>query len=294
MNAVSKSLSLVATLSSLLFTASASSSTAWWQIPSQWPLTQPLQQLNADVQQGWALLQCQHGSAVQLWLPAQTQQLSTFLQRLAAWPEHPLAGFASCLQVRWYHANEVHCELHGERQRLHCELPLLPSETSSTHLVFAEQGIASAAGDYQINLPLNASINLLAHELAHTLGLADEYPLTGAIAHNYCMGRYDHPSLNVVVTTEKQLSSVELEALWRRLPWQFAVADWRDLGQSLGDDQWLLGSAANSIGLHAIETCNIVGKYAWRPVDYLTAMHYVDVYSWPQLYLELIERNSGL
>jgi hypothetical protein len=202
-----------------------------------------------------------------------------------------MARFVPCFQVRWYQPNEVQCQHQGERQRLHCELPLSPLEPMRTRIVFAEQGIASAHGDYQINLPVDAPMNLLAHELAHWYGLADEYPLSGSIAADYCAGRYDHPSLNVVVTASDRLSSAELKELWQDLPWHFAITDWRQLGQPLESDQWQLGSAADSVGLHAIDTCRAAGKFAWRPVDFYTAMHYVDVYSWPELYLQLIERQ---
>ena len=199
--------------------------------------------------------------------------------------------FVSCFKVRFYQPQQVQCELQGERQRLHCQLQLLPVELNHAHIVFADNGIASAVGDRHMNLPLSAHMNVLAHELAHWLGLADEYPLTGQIAADFCAGRYDHPALNVVVTESQQLSGAELKALWQQLPWQFAVADWRQLAQPLGNNQWQLGSLSNSIGLHAIDTCNAVGKFAWRPVDYFTAMHYIDIYSWPDIYLELIERE---
>lgn len=290
LNAVSKFFSLVAALSSF-FIASHAQATAWWQVPSQWPLAQPLSQLDAEVRQGWQVLQCQHSATVQLWLPEHGHGVAPLLRHFAAWPQHPMARFVPCFHLRWYQPSEVQCQHRGERQRLHCELPLLPAEHKRTRIVFAEQGIASAHGDYQINLPLGAHMNLLAHELAHWYGLADEYPLLGTIATDYCDGRYDHPSLNVVVTTKEQLSSAELKTLWQSLPWQFAVADWRQLGRPLGSDRWQLGSAENSVGLHAIDTCKAAGKFAWRPVDFYTAMHYVDVYSWPELYLQLMERQ---
>lgn len=261
-----------------------------WQIPSQWPLTQPLAQLDAKARQGWQQLQCQQQDAIQVWLPAHSRHLAPLLSDFADWPEHRMARFASCFQARFYQPQQVQCELQGQRQRLHCELQLLPAELHQAHIVYAEQGIASAIGDRQMNLPVHAPMNILAHELAHWLGLADEYPLSGQIAADFCGGRYDHPSLNVVVTESQQMTGGELKALWQQLPWNFAVADWRQLGQPLGNNQWQLGSASDSVGLHAIDSCKAVGKFAWRPVDYFTAMHYVDSYSWPDLYLELIER----
>jgi len=290
LNVVSKFFSLAVALSSSMLAAPMPTA-SWWQIPSQWPLTQPLAQLDAKAQQGWQQLQCQQQHAVQVWLPVQSRRITPLLERFADWPAHPMARFADCFQGRFYQPQQVQCELHGERQRLHCKLQLLPVELNQAHIVYAEHGIANTAGDRHMNLPLSAHMNLLAHELAHWLGLADEYQLSGDIAADFCAGRYDHPSLNVVVTDSPQLTGVELKALWQQLPWNFAVVDWQQLGQSLGNDVWQLGSASNSIGLHAIESCKAVGKFAWRPVDYFTAMHYVDIYAWPDLYLELIERQ---
>lgn len=290
MNAVNKFFSLAVVLNSTALAAPTATAN-WWQLPSQWPLTQALVQLDAKAQQGWQQLQCQQHDAIQVWLPAQSRRIAPLLEDFANWSAHPMARFASCFQARFYQPQQVQCELQGERQRLHCKLPLLPVELQQAHIVYADHGIASATGDRHMNLPMRAPINVLAHELAHWFGLADEYPLSGQIAEDFCAGRYDHPSLNVVVTESQQLSSSQLKALWQQLPWNFAVADWRQLGQPLAADQWHLGSAADTVGLHAIDSCKAVGKFAWRPVDYFTAMHYVDIYAWPSLYLELIERQ---
>jgi len=289
LNVVSRFFSLAVTLSSS--SLAAASEIAWWQLPPQWPITQPLQQIDQRVLQGWRQLQCNRSDATQLWLPAQAPQLSQLIGAFAEWPEQPLAAFASCFQARLYHPNEVTCRLVGERQRLQCELPVMPQQLQQGHIVYATGGIASAVGDYQINLPITASLNLLGHELAHWLGLADEYRLSDDIAADFCAGHYDHPALNVVVTESNTLSSRQLQHLWQRLPWQFAVADWRQLGQHIDADSWRLGSHNEQIGLHAIDSCIATGKFAWRPVAYMTAMQYIDITRWPELYLQLIERQ---
>lgn len=148
------------------------------------------------------------------------------------------------------------------------------------------------AGD--IYLPAAASVDLLAHELAHIAGLADEYAMRTELATPFCEGRYRHPSLNVVVTQRQIMTSVELQQLWQRLPWRSAVADWRLLGTRVsqqGESYWRLGSsAATSVGLFAVATCTEVGKFAWRPVPQTTAMQHFDVPHWPALYLQLMQR----
>lgn len=289
MNVVSIFFSLAVALShSGLATASE---IGWWHVPQQWPVTQPLQQVDQRLLQGWQQLQCNRSDAMQLWLPAQAPQLAKLIAAFADWPEQPLAPFASCFQAHFYQANEVTCQLVGERQRLQCDVPLLPQQLQQAHIIYAAGGIASAVGDYQINLPITASLNLLGHELAHWLGLADEYRLSDGIAADFCAGHYEHPALNVVVTETNILTSTQLQDLWQRLPWQFAVADWRQLGQYIDTDLWRLGSTTEQVGLHAIDSCIATGKFAWRPVAYMTAMQYIDITIWPDLYLQLIERQ---
>jgi hypothetical protein len=289
LNVVSRFFSLAVALSSS--SVIAASEVGWWQVLPQWPIAQPLQQIDQRLLQGWRQLQCNRVDATQLWLPAEAAQLGQLIAAFAEWPQQPLAPFASCFQLRLYQANEVTCRLVGERQRLQCDLPLLPQQLQQAHIVYATGGIASAVGNYQINLPITASLNLLGHELAHWLGLADEYQLSDGIAADFCAGNYDHPALNVVVTDTATLTSKELQQLWHRLPWQFAVADWRQLGQPIEADTWRLGSRAEQVGLHAIDSCISTGKFAWRPVASMTAMQYIDISIWPELYLQLIERQ---
>lgn len=240
---------------------------------------------------GVAQQQCGVMAPVTLYLPTSHEQ--KVLNNLSRWHKHPLARFVNCFSVQRYQPEQLHCERAGTRQRANCGWHSSNEDLSSTRsilFVAAEHGLASSYPN-QITLPTNASLSLLAHELGHWLGLADEYAMAPELAENFCSGRYDHASANVVVTDRLQMSSAELQQLWHQLPWHFAVDDWRQLAKAVNEDKWQLGSLANMVGLHAIATCDAVeGKYAWRPVADMTPMQYYDINQWPPLYLELIAR----
>lgn len=221
-----------------------------------------------------------------VWLPQ--ANAASILSLLERWQQHPLAPLSGCLQPRYYHhAHALRCEAQGERQHLRCDLPLLPRELNQRHIVFIETETASASAQQMVLSP-SSPMTLFAHEMAHWLGFADEYPMSRSLAQAYCNGRYTHPSLNVVLTRKQVVSTYELKQLWQRLPWRDAVEDWRQLGQQQANGDWRLGSVANEeVGLFAAQTCaSIAGVYSWKPVAKLTAMEYHDVNYWPAVYLK--------
>lgn len=235
---------------------------------------------------------------IQVWLPR--GQSEPALNTLSQWPAHPLAEFLNCFSLRWYqHYDELSCSRSGERGHQRCQLALLPRDWSQRQLVFiadtSESQTIGSASPWQMVLPVTASIDVLGHEIGHWLGFADEYAMSASLAEDYCQGRYRHPSVNVVTTTQQRVSSRELKALWQRLPWREAVADWRDLAQLEDDGQWRLGSAASkTVGLFPSPTCNaITDVYSWKPVPQMTAMEYHDVTIWPEVYLELLRSSQG-
>ncbi|MFC0444477.1 hypothetical protein ACFOD1_04140 [Pseudidiomarina halophila] len=229
---------------------------------------------------------------VQLWLPE--GQAEPVLQTLAQWPEHPLAEFSNCFSVRWYHdLKDLNCGATRGRGSQQCDLALLPRELHQRQLVFvADEPLIASASTWQMVLPISAGIDVLAHEIGHWLGFADEYAMSANLARDYCEGDYHHLSVNVVTTSNDQLSSDGLKALWQRLPWHEAVDDWRQLGQPDGNGKWRLGSDETvTVGLFPSNTCAAVtGVYSWKPVARMTAMEYHDVNVWPPIYLEMLRR----
>ncbi|OZB05613.1 MAG: hypothetical protein B7X54_04900 [Idiomarina sp. 34-48-12] len=239
---------------------------------------------------GVAQQQCGVMAPVILYLPTSHDQ--QVLKNLARWHQHPLAQFVNCFSIQRYQPEQLRCDVTGTRQRASCVWHSANEEPLTRSILFvpAQRGLASSDVT-QITLPTDASLSLFAHELGHWLGLADEYAMAPELANNFCLGRYDHASANVVITDALQMSSAELQQLWRQLPWHFAVDDWRQLGTAVNEDEWQLGSLADTVGLHAIATCDAVeGKYAWRPISDMTPMQYYDINQWPPLYLELIAR----
>lgn len=217
-------------------------------------------------------------------------------QLLSLWQQHPLAKYYGCFSVHHYALEQLHCEPQGTRQRAHCEWigTTIPSESTPHIILVADMawGIAHSSPQ-RITLPSHASVELFAHEIGHWLGLADEYAMPAELAQPFCEGQYQHPSLNIVVTSSLALSAEELQQLWQRLPWRDAVSSWQQLGVAQADGQWQLGSATEVIGLHAVATCAAVaGRYAWRPVAQMTPMQYHDIGVWPALYFELIAGSN--
>lgn len=237
-----------------------------------------------------------YGNSVLVWLPRYAQPRDQVHALLSDWREHPLHAYLPCLSLRYYDdVADLTCRVQGARGRQRCALPLLPRELQQRHLVFTDAAIGSASAE-QIVLATSTSVDVLAHEVGHWLGFADEYAMSPELAEPFCQGRYQHPSLNVVTTAAVEMSSDELEALWQRLPWQVQVSDWQLLGEALGEDRWRLGSPqGTAVGLFASRTCdNVAGRYSWKPVAAMTAMEYHDVNKWPKAYLKLLEDAGGL
>ncbi|EKE79921.1 extracellular metal-dependent peptidase [Idiomarina xiamenensis] len=260
----------------------------WQQQPSAQPrwLAQ-LSQLRDYRSQPDFAQQCQWPVVIQL---QHRRQLERALQMMQAWRDSPLQRFDVCFA--WQQQAQLRCGTEDTRQRAHC----LPSVNIPDQEVyrwrFSDHGIASANAQ-AITLTDTSGAAVLLHEMGHWFGLADEYPMSTKLAQRFCQGDYRHPSLNVVVTRSQRLTALQLEALYRRLPWRHAVADWRQLGQLQADGRWLLGSAAangKAVGLYPVATCDRVsGYYAWRPVAQTTVMQRQEVAHWPALYLTLMQ-----
>jgi len=191
----------------------------------------------------------------------------------------------------WVVDGALECTLKGERDRAECN----SGEQADYQIILADSGIASASSR-QIVLTEHSSRAVIQHEIAHWLGLADEYPMSGALAKRFCQGLYQHKSLNVVVTdsTEQGVSESDIKALYQRLPWQNSLSSWKDIAQHTGQ-YWVLGSDASKhkVGLFKADTCNAEeGFQAWKPVKETTAMEQHATEYWPKVYLELIEAQS--
>lgn len=206
---------------------------------------------------------------------------------LADFRQHPLAALPWCATLRFAESATF-----GQQQ----------SAADLMQIVISEPERAYAQGNI-LYLSSSASVDLLAHELAHLAGLADEYPMRKELAENFCTGRYRHASQNIVVTDGELLTQKELKQLWERLPWRdyFAGgADYQVLATEQKNGQWRLGSAhSEGIGLYAAQTCELSQGRAWKPVAETTAMEHFDIPHWPPLYLqlmetELLERNRRL
>ncbi|WP_411358774.1 hypothetical protein [Pseudidiomarina salilacus] len=252
------------------------------------------------VAQSPAIAICTESAAdATLWFPATA--VATVTQLLDDWQQHPLFPLFDCLTLRSYQATtDLQCKTEGERLRARCEPALLPRELDQRQIILTDTPTASADAT-QMVLPLDTDVDLMAHEVGHWLGFADEYPMSVKLAESFCQGRYQHASLNVVLTDTTEMSTGALRALWQQLPWRNAVPDWRQLGEQQANGRWRLGSSTQQkIGLFHSPTCaNVEGVFSWKPVAEWTAMQYHDVNYWPELYLSLAKAylaglDSGL
>lgn len=187
----------------------------------------------------------------------------------------------------WHVDEQLRCQHAQTNLRITCATSIVQRS-----IVLADQGSASAHAE-QIIVGSGSNAEVLAHELGHWLGLADEYAMAAPLADAFCRGKYDFEPLNIVVTQQRQVTSEALRALWRRLPWRAAVDDWRQLAQPLADGRWQLGSNDEAVGLYPADTCNhVAGFMAWKPVKEVTAMERHQQKYWPELYLTLVNQNA--
>ena len=209
---------------------------------------------------------------------------------LAEFRQHALADLPWCMALRFAEFSSST----AIGQQVKAADPL--------QIIISEPGRAYATDD-ALYLPSSAGVDLLAHELAHLTGLADEYPMRTELAENFCAGRYRHASRNIVITDSLQVTESELKQLWERLPWRDYFAgdvNYQMLATEQGNGQWQLGSTgADAVGLFAAKTCKNSQGIAWKPVAETTAMEHFDIPYWPPLYLqlmetELLERNRRL
>lgn len=210
-------------------------------------------------------------------------QKQRYLDLLAAIDESPFKLQNWC--TRWVVDETLQCTTQGSRDRAHCEV----KPSYDKQVVFAVKGIASA-NNHTLTLTATSSDSVVQHELGHWAGFADEYAMSEPLAKQFCSGDYQHPSLNVVVTSaQPYYSADEVRAIYQRLPWREALASWQHIATKRGD-KWALGSVGSEApGLFKTDTCNAVAdKQAWRPVNVSTAMEQHDTKYWPRLYYKLL------
>lgn len=175
------------------------------------------------------------------------------------------------------------------------EQPPEPAVDGDFPIVLKDRGGASVNAQRMV-LTSDSTGRVLAHELGHVLGLADEYPLRPEIAQAFCHGQYQRQALNVVMTDKQLLTRDELRKLWLRLPWQHRVSDWRQLAQQRPNGLWRLGSDRlnTAVGLYPAATCDAIdGVFAWKPVANVTAMERHQSDHWPALYQQLLYKANA-
>lgn len=216
---------------------------------------------------------------------------SRYLRLLKHIEQSPLPSRQWCFE--WRTEPQLSCQLVDGTLRAECGQQHPDAANNAARqqrvIMLAEQGKASSS-QTRITLTTSSQREVVAHELGHWLGLADEYAMAQPLAEAFCRGGYNFDPLNIVLTDQQTMTAGELKALWQRLPWRDAISDWRSLGKPLTNNRWQLGSSKqHAAGLYPAATCATVsGVYAWKPVPEQTAMERHQSGHWPPLYLKLI------
>lgn len=167
-------------------------------------------------------------------------------------------------------------------------------EMQQKQILLAENGKASSTPN-TIILTHDSDASVLAHELAHWWGFADEYAMQPALAQAFCNGHYSFSPVNLVVTDTTTMTTGQLKKLADSLPWRAQIDDWRSLATRQNDGRWKLGSdTGGQIGLFRAKTCdNVAGITAWKPVSQVTAMEVHQTNAWPLLYRQWIQNYKA-
>ncbi|WNO62080.1 hypothetical protein [Rheinheimera sp. MMS21-TC3] len=175
------------------------------------------------------------------------------------WLEHAeLAQLAVCFSALAHvESTALSCSEQLE-QRISCQYQPLQQIVSqaadiSQVLVIAGRGKASYNNGI-IQLPDNATLDLLQHEFLHLLGFIDEYSLNTASAEQVCQNQKLHPNIVLATNIEQYLQH-----------WQLKRSD---------------------ISLTPVDTCKAVGKQAFRVVVDINPMRFYEA-KMPAIYWQL-------
>ncbi|MBU2179464.1 MAG: hypothetical protein KJ930_08525 [Gammaproteobacteria bacterium] len=233
----------------------------WQQVPADAALLYQQRWHNSILHQS---LQPQSQCALYLQPVLTTQQSALqWVQLQQQWrKDSQLSSLAICFQAPIYVDSQILGCSEQRAERIQCNVKPLASlvlQSDVTHLlVIAGQGGASYNNGW-LQLPENATLPLLRHELSHLFGFMDEYPLAKAIAGSECVpGR---------ITPNLLFSKNDLPAY---------LAKWR--------------LKHSDIQLTAVDSCKHTSQQAYRVVAADSHLQYYEL-PMPDLYLELMQQQ---
>lgn len=174
------------------------------------------------------------------------------------WQEHKeLSQLAVCFTALAHvESTLLRCTEQAE-QRISCQYQpmqqLVSNADISQLLVIAGRGKASYNNGI-IQLPDNASLDLLQHEFLHLLGFIDEYPLNIASAEQVCQNHKLHPNIVLTNNIDRYLQH------WQLKP--------------------------SNLSLTPVDTCSAVGKQAYRIAAEINPMRFYEA-KMPAIYWQL-------
>ncbi|WP_026375111.1 tetratricopeptide repeat protein [Aestuariibacter salexigens] len=187
-------------------------------------------------------------------------------------------------------------------RRLGCspaKLAEIVEQSAATHIVmFAEHGKANVHNGIMY-LDQSDTYDVFIHELAHFVGFADEYPISGELAASLCR-RQDIPNLVFMPSVQKRREAAIQEVL-QDVPayaHQFVRQAIEDGQVDILEDAPLIPPAAKkwsglpfSVSVSKARTCNNDDAQAFKPVSEITFLEHHDSGVIPPFYRYLWEQR---
>lgn len=274
--------------------------------PSWWTWLPQLDDYWLSVLMGEAILQastssCDFEMYFFLETPQAEEKIRFWIGQLAAFLQK--RGYSFCAQVSndYLALSEVsetkktevgnqeikQIDCHPKKQRAFCVYSEEQLPQQAIPVFVTEAGLANTRNRI-IYMSRQSNWQVLLHEMGHALGLADEYPMSTALAVSFCQQQYDFDAKNIVISHTRLQTDTERDAFLHALPW----SEWLEGQVSLpidvsGQVLYRLGSLeTEGIGLFPASTCELTEKQAWKPVARATFMEYYESNYVPDLYLQ--------
>lgn len=225
------------------------------------------------------------------------------INALSAFPIHDYL----CFEQPLYHPLKDLACVHQNTERIQCQVNIwqLHSLTHADYLLVMHPEGGANVDHGIIYVDRADTIDVLVHELMHSVGFVDEYPLP--LNHQRCLMAQTEPfAHNVVVLEDKVLRGdrqLLREKVLKQLPWRDYILPTTPILTAV-ENGWVIGTTNkpldNNIGLYKARTCDGnrahhhyhqgTNLQAFKPVKLNTKLEYFELKA-PSLYWQLLEKQ---
>ncbi|WP_286232724.1 tetratricopeptide repeat protein [Thalassotalea sediminis] len=231
--------------------------------------------------------------------------LSLLLKHIETLASSQISNFV-CFEKPLYQPIEsLHC-FHQESERIQCKINVWQTHslTDVNYLLVMYPKGGANVNHGIIYIDQKDTTDVLVHELLHTLGFVDEYPLPSN--HQRCAQEQKAPFAHNIAVLEDKVYLGERESvreqILQQLPWRERILASTPILKPEGQG-WRLGTdkeKQNNIGLFPARTC--LGKrqanqennnkiLAFKPLNVRTKLEYFELDT-PALYWQLLRNNT--